>query len=201
MSAPRAIQNYMRKVLGDSRTTPLEGFAPHVTPDPENMLDVYALMEGPEDTPYAGGIYLMLVKCPEDFPFAAPVVKVLTPSGRFEPNRALCIAGVTHMHAEQWVPKQLVQILTSVRMFMATEPEGPMSGVGGMTASEDERKLLARQSRAWCVADAEVNRLFPDFVEEERPKVAAALRAQLAEAEDETEKNALASRLAALGLD
>ena len=50
---------------------------------------IHALITGPFDTPYEGGFFYYLIRCPPDYPIHPPKVKLLTTGGgrvRFNPN-------------------------------------------------------------------------------------------------------------------
>ena len=49
-----------------------------------NMLEWHYLLEGPDDTPYAGGWYHGKLKFTPEYPFKPPGILMFTPSGRFE---------------------------------------------------------------------------------------------------------------------
>ena len=52
-------------------------------------LQIHALITGPFDTPYEGGFYYFLIRCPPDYPIRPPRVKLMTTGGgqvRFNPN-------------------------------------------------------------------------------------------------------------------
>ncbi|XP_035260838.1 probable ubiquitin-conjugating enzyme E2 25 isoform X2 [Anguilla anguilla] len=60
-----------------------------VVPDPHDMTKIYALITGPFDTPYEGGFFLFLFRCPPDYPIHPPRVKLITTGNntvRFNPN-------------------------------------------------------------------------------------------------------------------
>ena len=46
------------------------------------------LIEGPPETPYAGGWYWGRIKFPNEYPFKPPALLMVTPSGRFQPGHA-----------------------------------------------------------------------------------------------------------------
>lgn len=53
------------------------------------LLQIHALITGPFDTPYEGGFYYFLIRCPPDYPIRPPRVKLMTTGGgqvRFNPN-------------------------------------------------------------------------------------------------------------------
>lgn len=60
--------------------------------DEEDMLKGYAMIVGPEGTPYFGGYYFFEFNFPYDYPFSPPKVKFMTNNGftRFNPNLYKC---------------------------------------------------------------------------------------------------------------
>lgn len=44
------------------------------------------MVEGPPDSPYAGGYYHGVLTFPRDYPFRPPSIRMLTPNGRFQTN-------------------------------------------------------------------------------------------------------------------
>lgn len=53
------------------------------------ILQIHALITGPFDTPYEGGFFLFLFRCPPDYPIHPPRVKLITTGHntvRFNPN-------------------------------------------------------------------------------------------------------------------
>jgi len=56
-------------------------------PDERNILIWNFLIHGPPDSPFAGGEYHGLLLFPSEYPFKPPGIKMLTPSGRFHPDK------------------------------------------------------------------------------------------------------------------
>ncbi len=56
--------------------------------DEDNILRGYAMIIGPENTPYQDGYYFFEFNFPEEYPFLPPVIKYYTNDGhtRFNPN-------------------------------------------------------------------------------------------------------------------
>lgn len=53
------------------------------------FVQIHALITGPFDTPYEGGFFYFLIRCPPDYPIRPPRVKLMTTGGgqvRFNPN-------------------------------------------------------------------------------------------------------------------
>jgi hypothetical protein len=78
-SVPDALT--IRRVHQDitcAKTEILEGI--HVHPDEQDMMVFHAIIEGPADTPYAGGFFYFYIKMPNGYPMSPPVVRNLLSS-------------------------------------------------------------------------------------------------------------------------
>ena len=107
----------------------------------------FTLLGPPSPSPYAGGLYHGRITLPTQYPLKPPNFRFLTPSGRFEVNREICLS-ISGFHEETWMPAWGVRTaLTALRTFMAEQ--GTAGQVGGLEASADVRKRLARESRKW----------------------------------------------------
>ncbi|KIW21028.1 hypothetical protein PV08_01607 [Exophiala spinifera] len=107
----------------------------------------FTLLGPPSPSPYEGGMYHGRITLPPSYPLKPPNFRFLTPSGRFEVNREICLS-ISGFHEETWMPAWGVRTaLTALRSFMAEK--GTAGQVGGLEASVDVRKRLARESRAW----------------------------------------------------
>ena len=137
-------------------------------PDPENMFIWHYLLIGPEDTPYKGGIYHGIVNFPKEYPFKPPMIKMLTPNGRFVPNKFICMSNTAY-HSENWNPAWSVSsFLVGFLSFMTSNCRGG----GKMVSSDVERKNLAKQSYDWNmklkkrgVEGQKFYELFHEFIE------------------------------------
>jgi len=140
-----------------------------VMPLESNILEMHYVIEGSSDTPYAGGIYHGKLVFPKDYPLKPPSVIMLTPSGRFQPNRRLCLS-MSDFHPETWNPVWSVEtILTGLYSFMIeTAPT-----LGSLETSTRQKKQLAKQSLAYNVRDTTFCKLFPDYVEQHRKECEA----------------------------
>ncbi|KIV87706.1 hypothetical protein PV11_03236 [Exophiala sideris] len=107
----------------------------------------FTLLGPPEPSPYAGGLYHGRITLPPTYPLKPPNFRFLTPSGRFEVNRAICLS-ISGFHEETWMPAWGVRTaLTALRSFMAEK--GSAGQVGGLEAPADVRKSMAKESRSW----------------------------------------------------
>lgn len=116
----------------------------------------FTLLGPPSPSPYAGGMYHGRITLPATYPLKPPNFRFLTPSGRFEVNREICLS-ISGFHEETWMPAWGVRTaLTALRSFMAEK--GSAGQVGGLEASADVRKRLARESKGWkCEACGKTN--------------------------------------------
>lgn len=77
----------------------------------------YFLIHG-LDGLYKGGEYIGILQFKDDFPFSAPYLWMLTPSGRFQCDTLVCTS-FSHYHNESWAPSQKLHsiIMSIVSMF------------------------------------------------------------------------------------
>ena len=81
-----------------------------VMPLESNILEMHYVIEGSADTPYAGGTYHGKLVFPKDYPLKPPSVIMITPTGRFQPNRRLCLS-MSDFHPETWNPVWSVETI------------------------------------------------------------------------------------------
>lgn len=89
-----------------------------------------AIISGPEDTPYSGGLFVFDILCPAEYPNVAPKVNLQTTGGgavRFNPNLYHCgkvclsLLGTWQGdQGEQWHPRTstLLQVLMSIQALI-----------------------------------------------------------------------------------
>lgn len=118
----------------------------------------FTLLGPPAPSPYAGGLYHGRITLPTTYPLKPPNFRFLTPSGRFEVNRDICLS-ISGFHEETWMPAWGVRTaLTALRSFMVEK--GSAGQVGGLEVSPEVRKRLARESREWrCEACKKSNEM------------------------------------------
>lgn len=137
----------IKRILQESRELSLHP-DPSLTASPleTNLFEWHFTIAGPPSTPYEGGIYHGRIVLPSTYPLRPPSFRFLTPSGRFEVNREICLSISGH-HEETWQPAWGIRTaLCAIRAFMSSEARGQ---VGGLDMNEQSRKLLARESKSW----------------------------------------------------
>ncbi|KAI9658549.1 MAG: hypothetical protein M1829_006775 [Trizodia sp. TS-e1964] len=116
------------------------------SPLDSDLFEWHFTLRGPPSSPYSNGLYHGRIVLPPTYPLRPPSFRFLTPSGRFEVNREICLSISGH-HEETWQPAWGVRTaLVALRTFMESRAKGQ---VGGLEAGEDVRRRLAGESRAW----------------------------------------------------
>ncbi|WPG99254.1 Hypothetical protein R9X50_00206500 [Acrodontium crateriforme] len=123
----------------------------HAAPLETDLFEWHFTLRGPPaPSPFENGIYHGRIVLPPAYPLKPPSFRFLTPTGRFEVNREICLSISGH-HEETWQPAWGIRTaLVAIRSFMDTSAGNQL---GGMEASEEVRRRLAVQSRAHaCLA-------------------------------------------------
>jgi ubiquitin-protein ligase len=88
--------------------TPLTTHGIHYRHDEQNMFVGHALIVGPLDTPYFGGLYFFDFEFPAEYPHTPPKVTLMTraPRVRFHPNLhengKVCLSVLNTWQGNQW---------------------------------------------------------------------------------------------------
>ncbi|KAK4688801.1 ubiquitin-conjugating enzyme E2 J1, partial [Tremellales sp. Uapishka_1] len=114
-----------------------------------DIFEWHCTMRGVEGTEYEGGLYHLRIVLPPSYPMSAPDIILMTPNGRFELGKKICIDGLTSFHAGSWQPAWGVRTaILGLRSFWMQGGEA-LSAIGALNYSKDERKRLAKLSREW----------------------------------------------------
>jgi ubiquitin-conjugating enzyme E2 Z len=107
--------------------------------DDDDMLKGYALIVGPEDTPYFGGYYFFEFNFPTDYPFSPPVVKYMTNDGftRFNPNLykcgKVCVSILNTWRGDKWSSCQTINSILLILCSLLNEQ--PLLNEPGQTVN------------------------------------------------------------------
>ena len=93
----------LTKELAALRKDPISSPKITVAPNEANILEMHYVIEGSAKTPYEGGIYHGKLVFPKEYPLKPPSVMMMTPSGRFHPNRRLCLSMVRSGSTSQFL--------------------------------------------------------------------------------------------------
>ncbi|OEL18789.1 Ubiquitin-conjugating enzyme E2 32 [Dichanthelium oligosanthes] len=110
----------------------------------EDIFEWQFAILGPRDSEFEGGIYHGRIQLPSDYPFKPPSFMLLTPSGRFEIQKKICLS-ISNYHPEHWQPSWSVRTaLVALIAFMPTNPGGAL---GSLDYKKEDRRVLAIKSR------------------------------------------------------
>ncbi|KAL1688579.1 UBC-like protein [Schizophyllum commune] len=118
-------------------------------PDERNILTWNFIIRGPPDSPYAGGEYHGQLLFPAEYPFKPPGIKMLTPSGRFYPDKKICFS-MSDFHPGS---------LTGLLSFMLSDE----ITTGSVNSSPAHKRGFAAQSHNWNIQQARFREAFPEY--------------------------------------
>jgi len=108
----------------------------------DNLFEWHFTIRGPRETAFEGGIFHGRIILPPEYPFKPPSIMLLTPSGRFEIGKKICLS-ISAYHPEQWQPSWSIRtVLIALIGFMPTKGDG---AVGALDYTEKERIELAKK--------------------------------------------------------
>ncbi|KAI9637452.1 putative ubiquitin conjugating enzyme [Dioszegia hungarica] len=114
-----------------------------------DIFEWHCTMRGVEGSEFEGGLYHLRILLPPSYPMSAPDIILLTPNGRFELGKKICIDGLTSFHAGSWQPAWGVRTaILGLRSFWMQGGEA-LSAIGALDTSKEERKRLAKLSKEW----------------------------------------------------
>lgn len=146
-----------------------ENNAPYIEarPSEDNILQWYYVITGPPDTPFEGGQYLGSLNFPSDYPYRPPAIRMLTPSGRFEPGARLCLT-MSDFHPETWNPAWNVStILTGLLSFMCSHEVAS----GALSTPPQKVKEYTKRSVKWNLNNDIFTTHFPEIVSQIKQSV------------------------------
>eukprot|EP00930_Biecheleria_cincta_P049132 TRINITY_DN34381_c0_g1_i1.p1 TRINITY_DN34381_c0_g1~~TRINITY_DN34381_c0_g1_i1.p1 ORF type:complete len:341 (-),score=64.38 TRINITY_DN34381_c0_g1_i1:110-1099(-) len=152
----------------------------HWTASPANddLFEWLFAIRGPPDTDFEGGIYTGRLVLPVNYPLAPPSIMLLTPNGRWEVNKKICLSNTSY-HPDQWQPAWGIRT-----MMEALRSHFPVPGDGAIGAIDwpsDLRRKLAKESldfisspgasSQWAQRNRELlPELSPEELKEENPE-------------------------------
>jgi len=164
MASPLATKRLQRELKALFKN-PLDDPKIIAQPNESNILEWHYVLEGPTDdpkSPYTGGIYHGKIIFPKEYPYKPPGVIMLTPNGRFKPNRRLCLS-MSDFHPETWNPMWSIStILMGLYSFMMDNKPT----TGSIETSAATKRKLAAESLGYNVKNDKIFcNLFPEYVE------------------------------------
>ncbi|KAJ3019600.1 hypothetical protein HKX48_001965 [Thoreauomyces humboldtii] len=142
-SRSAAVKRLMKE-LADLKQDPSNEFA--AAPLEDNLFEWHFTLRGPPEGGFQGGRFHGRLIFPPDYPFKPPNISFMTPNGRFEIGKKICLS-ITGHHPEYWRPAWGVRLaLTALISFLPTPGDG---AIGALDHTEEERKAHALASRTW----------------------------------------------------
>lgn len=116
----------------------------HAQPLEDNLFEWHFSVRGPPDSDFDGGVYHGRIVLPPEYPMKPPSILLLTPNGRFEVGKKICLSISGH-HPETWQPSWSIRTaLIAIIGFMPTKGEG---AIGSLDYTPEERRALAKKSQ------------------------------------------------------
>jgi len=130
----------VKRLLNDVRNiikNPLTEHGIYYIHDDSDMLKGYAMIIGPEDTPYFGGFYFFELTFPHNYPHNPPSVKYCTNGDniRFNPNLykcgKVCVSLLNTWRGDQWTSCQSIStVLLTLVTLLCKNPLLNEPGIG-----------------------------------------------------------------------
>lgn len=118
----------------------------YAQPLEDNLFEWHFTVRGPADSEFDGGVYHGRIIMPADYPMKPPNIIFLTPNGRFETNKKICLSISGH-HPETWQPSWSIRTaLLAIIGFMPTPANGT---IGSLDYTAAERAVLAKRSQEY----------------------------------------------------
>jgi len=96
---------------------------------------------------------------PAEYPFKPPGIKMLTPSGRFAPDKKICFS-MSDFHPGSWNPAwSVATILTGLLSFMLSDE----MTTGSVNTTDADKRVYASRSHLWNTQQRKFKEAFPDF--------------------------------------
>lgn len=112
----------------------------------DNLFEWHFTIQGPKGTEFENGVYHGRIILPKEYPMQPPHIILLTPNGRFEVNKKICLSISGH-HPETWQPSWSIR--TALLALIAFMPTPSERTIGSLDYTPAERKALAKKSKCF----------------------------------------------------
>lgn len=126
---PKATMKRLASDVRDIYKNPLHCEGIYYHHDESELLTGYALLIGPEDTPYSGGFYFFKISYPNNYPHSPPKFVFHSNDGvmRMHPNLykcgKVCLSILNTWHGDQWDGCQTIgSVLMTIRHILTNRP-------------------------------------------------------------------------------
>ncbi|XP_014262565.1 ubiquitin-conjugating enzyme E2 J1-like [Cimex lectularius] len=137
-----AVKRLMREACELKDAT--EEYSAH--PLEDNLFEWHFTVRGAPGTEFENGIYHGRIILPTQYPMAPPHIVLLTPNGRFETNKKICLS-ISGYHPETWQPSWSIR--TALLALIAFMPTAHKGAIGSLDYTPEERRALAKKTRKW----------------------------------------------------
>jgi len=112
----------------------------------DNDKSVYIRLVGPQNSPYEGGEFILKIELVKDWPFSPPDFKMLTPSGRFEPEKSICTS-FSKFHSTGWSPAISLNVLALSLLSFMMDNDTKHVGATIVPYDDNAKKVFAGNSK------------------------------------------------------
>lgn len=119
-----------------------------IYPNPDNILEIYFLIKGLDDSPFKDGEYVCKLMHHPQYPMKAPDYYVLTPNGRFDINKKICLTNSAY-HQGEWAPAawNLLTLLNGFHSIWHSTITEDKIGISHLNYNKDKIKLFSKNSK------------------------------------------------------
>ncbi|BES91663.1 ubiquitin-conjugating enzyme E2 [Nesidiocoris tenuis] len=179
-----AVKRLMREAHELQEST--EDYSAH--PLEDNLFEWHFTVRGAPATEFENGVYHGRIILPNEYPMKPPNIILLTPNGRFEVNKKICLS-ISGYHPETWQPSWSIR--TALLALIAFMPTNGTGTIGSLDYTPDERKALARRSQNWkCKQCGQIKSLLGSNVAEISTTESQLIKSVVFKAEDAVSTNA-----------
>ncbi|KAL8822801.1 MAG: hypothetical protein Q9191_006469 [Dirinaria sp. TL-2023a] len=148
--ASSGAQKRLGKELADLKQNPLAGMNVSLVAE-SDIFKWQVLIDGPENTPYAGGVFNLQLNIPNDYPFKPPVLnfktKIYHPNVADDGSGGMCLG---LLRPDQWKPNSK---LSTVLVFVQQILQDPVldDPVSANIANElkNDKKAFTKTAKEW----------------------------------------------------
>jgi ubiquitin-conjugating enzyme E2 J1 len=146
MSIKRIMREYNELITYHNDIKTVDEIEFIAAPCDDNLFEWHFTIRGVKDSEFEGGLYHGRILLPSTYPFKPPDIMMLTPSGRFECNKKICLS-ISSYHPNNWQPSWSIRTVLIALMDFFTKPAG--GAIGSLDYPITERKRLAKLSNHW----------------------------------------------------
>lgn len=133
-----------------------------IYPNPDNILEIFFLIKGSQDSSFKNGEYICKLVHNPQYPIKAPDYYVLTPNGRFQINKKICLTNSAY-HQGDWAPAawNLLTLLNGFYSIWHSNIKEDKIGISHLNSPSTTIEKLASESIAFNSSNlSELNNYF-----------------------------------------